>query len=153
MFEYPCINQNSIILRRPEMKDAARFCFLFPIEMKKEKAEQMITSFYGSYMQEKEMILTIADETDQAVGILELYHIEKDTVEIGYRILPVCQRKGYACNAVKTCIHWLKNMHVKKIIARVEETNPASIHVLIKNGFVKDEKDPELYRYQQEEYK
>ena len=58
------------------------------------------------------------------------------SVEIGYGILPACQGRGYATEAVGAVAAWaLSEGNAKCITAETEEDNAASRWVLLKCGF------------------
>lgn len=67
------------------------------------------------------------------------------TVEIGFGILPSYRRKGYCVQSVAELIKWAFNQNdVRKIIAKCETTNSASIAVLSKLGFTQSGREDEL---------
>jgi RimJ/RimL family protein N-acetyltransferase len=58
------------------------------------------------------------------------------TVEVGYSILPEWQRRGFASEIVQVLVqHAFTFAEVNRVIAHTLETNPASISVLLRNGF------------------
>ena len=58
-------------------------------------------------------------------------------IEIGYGTMPGFQGKGYMTKAVKIMIEWTRNRKdIKAVWGSVDKTNPASIRILEKNGFV-----------------
>lgn len=137
LLEYPRIKRDGSILRKPERKDEERLSHLFGIPLSKEKTRQMLDSFTNVDQLRVKMILIIADEKDEAVGVLELYHLDQEEIELGYRVLPEYQKKGYAVQAVSACMDWLKTTDVHWVKARVQKNNPASMCVLERNGFMK----------------
>ncbi len=61
------------------------------------------------------------------------------TVESGYSVLPQYQGKGYATDMVRGLVRWaLTHAGVDRIVAETGESNPASVRVLLKAGFVPD---------------
>ncbi|WP_241835019.1 GNAT family N-acetyltransferase [Pseudofrankia asymbiotica] len=57
-------------------------------------------------------------------------------VEIGYGIVPSCQGRGYATEAVIALTEFAFTLpSVRTVFANVERPNPASIRVLAKSGF------------------
>lgn len=60
------------------------------------------------------------------------------TVEIGYGIAPVYQRRGYASEAGRGLLKWaFSHPEVKRVIAECHEDNTASIRVLERLGMVR----------------
>ena len=70
------------------------------------------------------------------VGIIEFFYLCEAEYEIGYRTSFQAQGKGYMKQGIEQCIRLCKEIGVKKLYARVLETNLASIHVLENNGFL-----------------
>ena len=57
--------------------------------------------------------------------------------QIGYSVLPQFQRQGYATEMVRGLLNWAVGQPgVTRIVAETEWTNPASVRVLEKTGFV-----------------
>lgn len=136
MLTYPHIKNDFVILRKPEMKDAKEFRFLFEPPLNIEKTEEMLTMFAGKYLRQEEMALTILNVQDQVVGLFELYDQQDNAFEVGYRILPSMQHHGYATNAVACALDWLKTAGIRRVTARTAVENAASQRVLRKNNFV-----------------
>lgn len=147
MLTYPYLKNHNVVIRRPEDKDADQFRFLFDRPMRKEQALQMIHLFEGAYVQKKEMILTIADEDDNAVGALEIYHLDLREAELGYRILSEKRHQGYASEAVHAFLAWAEGC--QDFTAHTDQQNLWSQKVLLKNGFckIKEENDICTFRY------
>lgn len=62
---------------------------------------------------------------------------EKGVMEIGYGTLDKFQRRSYATEAVSGLAQWaLSQPNVFQVIAEALPENPASVRVLLKNGFV-----------------
>jgi ribosomal-protein-alanine N-acetyltransferase len=58
-------------------------------------------------------------------------------VEIGYSVLPEWQRQGYASEIAQTLVEQaFSHAQVTKVIAHTTESNPASIGVLLRCGFL-----------------
>jgi RimJ/RimL family protein N-acetyltransferase len=58
-------------------------------------------------------------------------------VEVGYSVLPEWRRMGYASEVVRALLgRAFSHARVMKVIARTAESNPASIGVLLRCGFV-----------------
>lgn len=59
-------------------------------------------------------------------------------VEIGFSVIPVCRRRGYATEAARTLINWaFGEPGIREITARSEVENEASARVLRAAGFVR----------------
>jgi RimJ/RimL family protein N-acetyltransferase len=57
-------------------------------------------------------------------------------VEIGYSVLPEWQHRGYASEMVRMLVeHAFSLPRVERVIAHTTEANPASMAVLLRNGF------------------
>src|SRR3954469_11223979 len=57
--------------------------------------------------------------------------------QIGYSVLPQFQRQGYATEMVRELVDWaLGQQRMVRIVAETEWSNPASVRVLEKAGFV-----------------
>ncbi len=60
---------------------------------------------------------------------------EDGVIELGYGIHPPYRRAGYATEAAAALVIWGLSRHdVRRVVARCEETNAASIRVLEKAG-------------------
>jgi [ribosomal protein S5]-alanine N-acetyltransferase len=72
---------------------------------------------------------------------------ENGVIEIGYGIVPKYEGKGYATEAVRAFVHWLKQCpEVHKVAAECAKENIASKRVLEKAGFrLKRENSGMLY--------
>ncbi|MGA9768068.1 MAG: GNAT family N-acetyltransferase [Blastocatellia bacterium] len=58
-------------------------------------------------------------------------------VEIGYSVLPEWRRKGYASELVQALLELaFSHAQITKVIAHTTESNPASIGVLLRCGFL-----------------
>lgn len=60
---------------------------------------------------------------------------EDGTVQLGYSVLPQFQGQGYATELVAGLLRWAFAQGVTCIKAETEWANPASVRVLLKNGF------------------
>ena len=59
-------------------------------------------------------------------------------VEIGYGTYPVFRSKGYMADAVGGMVGWAAEQpEVRAVVASTDKDNPASMAVLVKNGFVR----------------
>ncbi len=58
---------------------------------------------------------------------------EKNEIDLGYRFKKKYWNKGYATEAVKTCIRYgFEELHIDKIIAKAHEQNISSLNVIEK---------------------
>lgn len=76
-------------------------------------------------------------DANQYIGFCGLrYTPETDEVDIGYRIDQNFWGQGLASEATKTALDLaFSHFHLEKITSRARADNPASIRVLVKNGF------------------
>lgn len=113
----------------------------------------MLYSLYGPYSfeQTKEWLSFIIDfytknsigmwavtekETNRLIGICGLMPLDNkvDQYEIGYRILPMFQRKGYATEAAIAVKDYACKINIAKFIAYIVKENEFSIRVAEKIG-------------------
>ena len=64
---------------------------------------------------------------------------------LGYMIDPDFQRKGIAYEVLTAIIDYAQNFDIKKLIAKIDERNTASIALIKKLGFTKSDNDDESY--------
>lgn len=64
---------------------------------------------------------------------------------LGYMIDPDYQRKGIAYEVLKAIISYAPNFDIKKLIAKIDPENAASIGLVKKLGFTKSENDDESW--------
>lgn len=91
---------------------------------------------YNSINDSGEYRAILTDNSNEVYGSITMYFC-KDSVELGYYIVPKCRRKGYATEMVKRFIEDipLREYGVKCIIARVIADNRASVKVLERLNF------------------
>lgn len=82
--------------------------------------------------------LIVERESGLVVGSLGLFWPPSDgAVELGYGVAPSRRGRGYAPEAVRALTaHAFTAPEVKAVFAHVEPSNPASVRVLEKAGFV-----------------
>ena len=127
--------QDHCIVRPLSEKDVKCFCELYEEPLSREKALWMIR-----YLNHKENIdiFCICDETNQAAGLIELYHPEKNGArEIGYRMMAERQKEGLCKKGVSILVSHMKDMGIPYLDARADLNNPASCHILETSGFRK----------------
>ncbi len=83
--------------------------------------------------------LMIERESGLVVGSLGLFWPPSDgAVELGYGVAPSRRGRGYAPEAVRALAeHAFTAPEVKAVFANVEPSNPASVRVLVKAGFIR----------------
>ena len=60
-------------------------------------------------------------------------------IEIGYSVVPSCRRRGYATEAARALVAWaLSQPGVRRVVARCDTGNVASIRILEGLGFTRD---------------
>ncbi|MDC3416509.1 GNAT family N-acetyltransferase [Aquibacillus salsiterrae] len=69
------------------------------------------------------------------IGEIVTKRDESNAIEIGYLIFEQFRKKGYATEAVKMLVDWLKTQKVQNFVAYCDIHNNASQRVLVKNGF------------------
>ncbi len=82
----------------------------------------------------------ILKEANQMVGDLCFMGEPNDggEVEIGYGTYPAFRGKGYMAEAVGGMVGWAEEQpEVMAVVASTDKDNPASMAVLVKNGFVR----------------
>jgi len=84
------------------------------------------------------------NESGKIAGICGL-RVRKDLnsqIDISYRMHPGFRRMGIASVAVKTCLTWgFEYLNLQQVLAQVHVNNNISMHILLKNGFVKTGSD------------
>ena len=87
----------------------------------------------------REKVFSIVENSSNSlVGLIGLHKIDQynGNAELGYFLSPEHWGKGYATEAVSLAADYAFSwLHLRKLYARVFETNLASIRVLEKNGF------------------
>ena len=78
------------------------------------------------------------------VGFVNDCEIKEDSIEIGYVIVPEYQGRGFATEAVQTCIKELFRMGFRHVIAGFFQENPASCRVMQKCGMRKLEQEEDM---------
>lgn len=84
----------------------------------------------------------------KVIGDIEIYHTEKNTIELGYEIIKSYRRKGYGSEAVKELIVYVKDTYPDiDIVAKCFIDNKASIALLNKLGMIEEDRDCSLIYY------
>ena len=93
-------------------------------------------------------LLVVSRRTGRPVGLLLLHEAKTAAgdgpeVRLGYLIAEAEWGRGLASELVGGFVTWARQRDVGSIIAGVSASNPASIRVLEKSGFVRAEEQPE----------
>lgn len=131
--KYPDIKDEILQIHKIDQKDVEQLCLLFPYPLSLKQAGYMLKRFETSFQEGNAMILGVYQ--DDLIGVIEIYHVENDTAEIGYRTILQKQHLGLTKHALKMMVEYLMNADMKWIEAYVDEKNIASIKVLEANGF------------------
>jgi ribosomal-protein-alanine N-acetyltransferase len=79
-----------------------------------------------------------ADGSLQAIGYLN-FHAgpdDRDTVEVGYTLLPEARGHGYGIEAVRAAFEWATRVHgIRRFRAAVAPDNERSLNLIAKLGF------------------
>ncbi len=136
-------DNGNICLRRLEEGDTEALRDLFEYPLSINDARMFLKAAEVRYAQKKSFVLGIARK--QLIGVIEAYHVKDGEAEIGYRIKPSFQNKGYATEAVGLFTDLLMNTYgLKELYAIVEKDNTASYKVLKKNKFQEESKEKSI---------
>lgn len=61
-------------------------------------------------------------------------HLEKVAGHIGYGVLPAHRSKGFASLMLEKSLNYCWNLGLKKVLMTCDESNSASVKVIVKNG-------------------
>ena len=95
----------------------------------------------------------VLKETNQMMGDLCFMGEPNDSgeVEIGYGTYPAFRGKGYMAEAVGGMVGWAAEQpEVRAVVASTNIDNPASMAVLVKNGFVRIGEEDSLIHWKKE---
>jgi [ribosomal protein S5]-alanine N-acetyltransferase len=86
--------------------------------------------------QEAGFFAVIRSDDREPVGVVKLVPIDENQAEVGYMLLPEFQGMGYASEALEMLIRLARGICIfDELIGIVDPDNPASIKVLIRQGF------------------
>lgn len=91
--------------------------------------------------------LAIEDQS-RVIGRFNLYDINNDVIELGYRIAEDRAGKGITTHLVAEMVKIARLNNFRAIRARVEVANPSSAKVLEKNGFVRVQQQDNLVYFE-----
>lgn len=106
------------------------FFFYLPYVLENVKKEPEMTKWTH---------LIVLKEENKVIGEIGGQGKPEETgeIELGYSIVPAYQNNGYVTEALGELLVWLKKQpEIKRIFARSFESNPHSIQVLRKSGFL-----------------
>ena len=87
---------------------------------------------------------------EEMIGEAILWNFTLDgTAELGCRIFPEHQRKGYGSSAFKTAADFASRSLKVKVLARCRHENTASYRMITASGFVPVREDKEFYYFKQ----
>ena len=75
---------------------------------------------------------------NELIGIIQLYERKEGIYEVGYRLKEQYRHHGYMRQALRLLLKEYQTKNIKKIYARVEETNIASKKTLENTGFLQE---------------
>lgn len=107
----------------------------------RQEVEEIVEWLISNYSKMQPVRLTYKMVQDKhLVGLISYGPLpsDKSKKEISYVIDPVLWGKGYASEAVKVFLPWLKErLHIEEVYAEAMPENMASVKILEKNGFTK----------------
>lgn len=155
---FPYLESERLIIKKMTLDDIDElsliteneniYRFIPPFLYKKSRGNlrAAIQNTSGRDFDKKKRIIAgiyLKKETNKLVGLAEIFEYKKrnNSVTIGYKINELYWHKGIATETVKLLVTYLcDEIGIKLINAFIMEENKASERVLIKNGFVKDQK-------------
>lgn len=104
----------------------------------------------GAWTPEWGVFVLVRTDDDIAVGGIGWHGPPADrVVEVGYDLCESARGNGYASEALRAISAWaLERPDVDVVVARTEEDNVASQHVMQRAGFVRVASAEELWRYE-----
>lgn len=74
------------------------------------------------------------------------------TAEVNYLLAPYAQHKGYASEAVKRIIEYVRSeLHIKRVVAEIHRDNAPSIALAERTGFTLESESGDFLLYSSEE--
>ena len=161
--EFPTLTSTSLILRQANLNDVEAIYELRSSEVinkyvatkrlqNLEEAKEFITNCHNTF-NNKTIIAWVIEHQKKVIGSIVLHRISLDEnyAEIGYKLKPAFQQKGFMSQAIQAVIKFgFKEMALKTIEAFTHKNNSASITLLEKHNFVfqpeRRDKDVEDYR-------
>lgn len=138
--EIPVLKKDNLSIHSLQKDDAEQLRCLYSYPLDDIKLKLFIDELLNG------MTIGIYEE-DELKGIIQMYDLGNDTYEIGYRTIYGEMNKGYMEKGVSLLLEYLKDTDVKRVIARVKNTNLASRHILRNNGFLQESYIDGVYLY------
>ena len=74
-----------------------------------------------------------------------------NTAEVNYLLAPYAQHKGYASEAVKRIIEYVRSeLHIKRVVAEIHRDNAPSIALAERTGFTLESESGDFLLYSSE---
>jgi len=152
MTEQPHIASERLLLSPLQIEDAKSlfdyrsrpdiYRFQSWMPKKLEDAKNFISTFSGSSSPKRDHWFQFGiylKESNQLIGDCGFCLQKDNTAEIGYTISPEFQKMGYGFESVHALIDYLsKHFAIRRILARTDTRNSASIALLQKLGFAQE---------------
>lgn len=138
--EIPYIAEDNLCIHSLQKEDVEQLRYLYPYPLTDEKLDIFLKELL------QDITIGIYEGTSLK-GIIQLVKREKDIYEIGYRTMFLEQRNGYMEKGVGLLVKYLEDTNVKRIYARVEKENFASLHILRNNSFLQESYINGVYIY------
>jgi RimJ/RimL family protein N-acetyltransferase len=91
--------------------------------------------------------LVLSRESQQLLGSTGFSFRSEDQAETGYVLAEDAWGQGYATEALRAMVAISRDLQLAHLVAHCHPAHHASIHVLEKCGFVRDESYAELYEF------
>lgn len=140
--DIPVLKKDNLCIHSLKKEDTEQLRYLYPYPLDDIKLKLFTDELLNG--------ITIGIYEEVLKGIIQLYDLGNDTYEIGYRTIYGEQNKGYMEQGVSLLLEFIKDTDVKRLIARVENTNLASRHILRNNGFLQESYIDGVYLYSRE---
>ncbi len=148
--QFPTYENDFIVLRRLEQKDAIYLSEVYEQGLTQRQAEKTVQNYHRSYNEKDEVIVGIFGKSDEELkGMIEIYDIEDHAVSLGYMVIEKHRHQTYAKNAIYLLTHKLiEDYDITCIHASASKQNQYSIRVLEHNGYEKVGSDDHTYQYE-----